>query len=428
MLEEAATLVTATKQRAQDRLTRAHVLLLERESIALEDHERFNLVSTHFRALQMWHDQHTGWRILRGTAVIRLVRALDMAPSGYSYDYIREPRDFACLVRILWYAENRHMTGRSNDQQFLLSHLADQIQDQSAQSIDDVWVRHLPDQHNHSERAGKPLDFRNIQDRYSIQRALHYLQNLGGLQVLDGRTDDWTQQQGDADVLYEFTPTVRTLVAALDTERITRMLDHLCTSNSTGPACLPAPIGQAAPELMRAWRALLAGPALFRFDDPLAFTALVANANHIVNEIAETFGWYCAITSDYACIIRGSGMGQGPITVLNVTSAIDQISLLLCAAIRHAVNDGNLLPPDCFGCLRMQTDDLTALFFQVREQYGDQWGKEARRQQSTSLLSDVYKKMRGAGFLRGPEPDGTILITPLVARYAVTYAIEGDFA
>ena len=67
---------------------------------------------------------------------------------------------------------------------------------------------------------------------------------------------------------------------------------------------------------MRAWRALLPGPALFRFDDPDAFAALLEHVDSISNELLDTFGWLLDIHRDYACIVRASGMSTGPVNTL----------------------------------------------------------------------------------------------------------------
>ena len=120
---------------------------------------------------------------------------------GYLYERLKEPHDFACLTWILWFAEQRQLTGRGNDQQFLLSQLAQQIQEQSTTS--DIAT----------------FDFRKPADRYSIQRALQTLEDLGGLQLVDGQAREWVEQAQDADVLYEFTDVIRSLVAALDPQK-----------------------------------------------------------------------------------------------------------------------------------------------------------------------------------------------------------------
>ena len=78
-------------------------------------------------------------------------------------------------------------------------------------------------------------------------------------------------------------------------------------------------------------------------------------------------------------------------------------------------------PPDIYGCLHVTTEDMTELFYTVREHYGENWGSEARSKSSRSLLNDVYRKMRQIGLLRGPDETGNILVLPTAARYTASY-------
>ena len=177
----------------------------------------------------------------------------------------------------------------------------------------------------------------------------------------------------------------------------------------------------STPSLTRAWRALLLGPALFRFDDPDAFADVVQHAEGIAHELLENFGWQLDIHRDYACIVRASGLTTGPITSLTPFGTNDQIALLLCKAIREQVIAGIWAAPDSYGCLHVTTEDMMALFYIVRDRYSDNWGTEARNKGSRSLLNDVYRKMRQAGLLRGPDEHGNVLVLPTAARYNAGY-------
>ena len=384
-------------------LSKAHVALMEREVILPRQADLFRLVQHHYHSLQSWHDQHTGWRIQRSSTVIRLVRHVSATTPGYLYERLREPRDFACLTWILWYAENRQLSGRGNDQQFLLSQLAEQIQEQST--------------YDGNEAA---FDFRRPADRYSIQRALHYLQDQGGLQLVDGQTREWVEQATNADVLYEFTDVTRSLVGALNPQVVASAAERLTASAAL---LQPTKLQEAAgtPPLVRAWRALILGPAFFRFDDPPAFDELLRHLDGIANELLETFGWLLDIRRDYACIVRASGMSTGPVTALTPFGTNDQIALLLCTAMREQVTAGAWPGPDAYGCLHVMTEDMSELFYAVRERYGESWGNEARNKSARSLLNDVYRKMRQVGILRGPDEAGNVLILPIAARYSATY-------
>jgi uncharacterized protein (TIGR02678 family) len=399
-------------------LMKAHVALLEREVILSKNIDLFRLVNRHYYTLQSWHDANTGWRIQRGATVIRLVRQLSATTPGYIYDRLRDSGDFACLTWILWYAENRQLTGRGNDQQFLLSQLAEQIAEQSRSG-------------NDGEAA---FDFRRPADRYSIQRALQYLEELGALQLVDGQTKEWVEQAADADVLYEFTDVIRSLVSALNPQLLGMAAEHLNNEGQTLQSTLLSHmVGDLFPAatvrpLVRAWRSLLLGPALFRFDDPEAFAELLAHADEVASELLETFAWLLDIKRDYACIVRASGMSGGPVTSLTPFGTNDQIAMLMCGAIREQVTNAAWPRPDSYGCIHVTTEDMNALFYTVRERYGENWGNEARGKSSRSLLNDVYKKMRQAGLLRGPDSAGNVLILPTAARYSAVYEKAGQEA
>jgi uncharacterized protein (TIGR02678 family) len=397
-------------------ITKAHVALMERGVILSKQVDLFRLVNRHYYTLQNWHDQNTGWRIQRGATVIRLVRQLSATTPGYVYDRLKEPRDFACLTWILSFAENRQLTGRGNEQQFLLSQLAEQIQEQSRSETD-------------GETA---LDFRRPTDRYSIQRALQYLEDMGGVQLVDGQTKEWVEQSADADVLYEFTDVIRSLVSAFNPQLLAMVATHL---NNEGkmlqPTLLQSIVGDNFPvmalkPLVRAWRTLLLGPVLLRYDDPEAFAELVAHADEVANELLETFGWLLDVKRDYACIVRASGMSSGPVTSLTPFGTSDQMAVLMCTAIREQVTTGAWPLPDRYGCVHVTSEDMNALFYTLRERYGENWGNEARSKGSRSLLNDVYKKMRQVGLLRGPDGAGNMLILPTAARYSASYEKAGQ--
>jgi len=397
-------------------ITKAHVALMERGVILSKQVDLFRLVNRHYYTLQNWHDQNTGWRIQRGATVIRLVRQLSATTPGYVYDRLKEPRDFACLTWILSFAENRQLTGRGNEQQFLLSQLAEQIQEQSRSEAD-------------GETA---FDFRRPTDRYSIQRALQYLEDMGGVQLVDGQTKEWVEQSADADVLYEFTDVIRSLVSAFNPQLLAMVATHLNNEGKTlQPTLLQSIVGDNFPvmalkPLVRAWRTLLLGPVLLRYDDPEAFAELVAHADQVANELLETFGWLLDVKRDYACVVRASGMSSGPVTSLTPFGTSDQMAVLMCTAIREQVTTGAWPLPDKYGCVHVTSEDMNALFYTLRERYGENWGNEARSKGSRSLLNDVYKKMRQVGLLRGPDGAGNMLILPTAARYSASYEKAGQ--
>ena len=389
-------------------LIKAHVALMEKEVIQPKDGDLFRLVKHYYHKLQDWHDQHTGWHIRRSSTVIRLLRHPSTVASGYVTEELKEPRDFACFAWILWYAESRQYSGRGNDQQFLLSKLAERIQEQSA-NVTNSEVK---------------LDFLKQSDRYSMRRALKYMEDLGGLQLVAGQTKEWVEQTGDADVLYEFTDVTRSLVAALRPETLTDVATRLEENSMILAPALLTYTAETTSGLTRAWRSLLIGPILLRYDDPKAFAALAMHASEVASELSETFAWLLHIDRDYACIVRASGTATGPVMGLSLTGASDQIALLLCGAIRRQIASGAWPAPDEYGCLHVTTGDMRELFLRLREQYGENWGSQAREKKLDVLLAEVYQKMRQVGLLRGPDAAGDILVLPPAARYNIAYYDE----
>lgn len=396
--------LSARQTRTQAEMQMAHSALLESDCITTAESDRYRLVSNHYRSLQVWHEQHTGWRILRLSTVIRLLRTPAHVPATFNHGRLHEVRDFSCLVWTLWYAEFRHQHGRGDTNQFLLSDLAEKVQQQSASS-------------------GTPLDFRKQPDRLSIQRALQYLEQQSYLRVVDGMTHSWVYQDQDADVLYEFTDAVRSLIGAIDARWDIMIIDRMAqTLAQPQPILLPG--AEKIAPLERAWRALLLGPVFLRCDDPMAFASLIAAIDRVGDELAEVFGWLCTITSDYACIVRPAGTALGPVSTFATTGAVYQIILLLCGDLRQLVQTPQGPRPDTFGCLTLRREDLAACFYRLRDRFGAFWGRGARERKSDDLLGEVMAQMRRLGLLRGPDARGQLLITPLAARYSAYYEDE----
>lgn len=391
-------------------LFQAHTALLDELTVSLHTNpETYRLVRTHLGTLEHWHKQHTGWRIQRGSGFFRLERHLTGTTPAFFDEKLKRARDFVCLTWLLWFAEKRHLAGGGRNQQFLLSQLADELQLQS------------------QEVAGGPaLDFRAQQDRYSMWRALDYLTRLGGLQALEGEVKKWAEDaaQQESEVLYEFTPVAHALIEALNEERVAVLAEQLNEQNAQllPPGTL-SPFAQRISASTRAWRALLLGPALFRYDDPAAFAVLREQAEQVGDELASSFGWLLELNDDYACVVRGDSLSSGAGPSLTPNGAYDQMILLLCTALRRQVEQG-AWSPDSYGCLHISHWDTASLFSELRQRYGSYWGATVKESKATELLEEIYQRMRLLGLLRGPAMDGHLLILPTAARYSVSYSQE----
>ncbi len=382
----------------------AHAVLLDNVVVAQQtDQEAFRLVKAHIQVLERWHEQHTGWRVQRGSTFFRLERHLHMVLPVFVDEKLKEARDFACLIWILWFAEKRYLTGSGKHQQFLLSQLTEEIQLQT-QAI---------------SKAG--LDIRNVQDRYSMRRSLEYLINLGCLQMLEGEMKRWSDSsnQEQYEILFEFTPLAHSLIEALNEKRITALHRSQQEHGVASPQNLP-PLSNEIPPLVRAWRTLLLGPALLRYDDAEAFRELTKQTEHVQEELGATFGWSLELNRDYACVVRGGGISIGAGAAISFNGAFDQILLLLCGKFREQVQNKQWTP-DSYGCIAVTQWQILPLLSDLRQRYGFHWGATVQNISAEKLLEEVYLRMRQTGLLRGPYVEGNILILPTAARYSVSY-------
>ncbi|MBA2394861.1 MAG: DUF2398 family protein [Ktedonobacteraceae bacterium] len=383
----------------------AHAALLDNVVVALQtDKETFRLVKGHLKVLGQWHAQHTGWRIQRGSTFFRLERHLHMMLPVFFDEKLKDARDFACLAWILWFAEKRYLAGSGRHQQFLLSELTEEIQGQT------------------QDMSQEGLDIRNVQDRYSIRRSLEYLMHLGCLQVLEGEIKKWAEdtEQEKNEVLYEFTPLAHSLIEALN-ERHVAVLRRSLQEHPwpAPPQSLPPPAREILP-FVRAWRTLLLGPTLLRYDDAEAFAALSMQAEQVNEELGATFGWALDLKRDYACVVRGGGLSIGVGSAISFNGAFDQMLLLLCGRFREQVQQGMWIP-DSYGCVQKTQWDILPLFNDLRQRYGAYWGTTVQNAKADTLLEEIYRRMRQVGLLRGPDLHGNILILPTAARYSVRY-------
>lgn len=379
-------------------LMRAHIALLEHEIIQPAHGDFYNIVSYHYPRLQQWHSEHTGWHIEYRGGLFRLLRQLDIPPSNFAKNKLQEARDFACLVWVLSYAASRQLTGYGGEQQFLLSHLIQYVVEQSL-----------------SGGGSGGLDFEKKSDRYSMMRALKYLRDIGGLQLVEGQEQEWIDSR--AEVLYEFTDVASLFITALDLESVARVAHHRCNNSPLQPAL----IGESAPPLMRAWRTLLVEPIFLRYDDPEGFAELNKYAEEVARVITESFGWLLEVNRDYACIVRSSGAPTDTVPLLHLGSAVDQIVALLCHAMRDEFAAQHLVP-DAYGCVTVPLSEIEYLFTtSIRPRYGQKWGIKAQETPSATLLREALKKMRQVGLLRGPDNASDILLLPPAARFDAIY-------
>lgn len=414
-----------SQERITPALARAHRLILERPLLLrAREPDDYALVARHVDALETWHRAHTGWPIHYNelAGLLRLRRRPSLAPIGtwepWKSDLVfTSPRDYACLVYLLWYARSPMVLARGGVRQVLLSDLSANLARRSA--LRDP----SPDEPTGASADAsevEPFDFaRRRADYYSLRRALKALEDLGAVNVLD---EAEAGPDGVGEALIEFTDAVEALVVELDL-RAVRALD------AAPPFAREASILDLARgnPLERAWRTLLLGPLLLRRDDPAAFEALRARRDAIEEEAERVFGLVFDLSSGYARLVRPAGVPDaGAPLLFHQQRGLDHTGLLLCSAVRERVERGELPAPDEDGCLVFGGETLATIFDRVAEENRAFWGSNLAELKPRTLFGRVCARLRTLGLLRGPDQEGRVLLLPVAGYVEAAYPQKGS--
>lgn len=381
-------------------LLQAHLDLMDRMIITeSDDPEAYRRIQRYSRELERWHHRFTGWRLHVFRGVARLARIPAIIWAGGGIPRFSNSLDYACLTMALWFYKAlavREVNVETPGERFLMSHLAEQVTRR---------VEALPEPF---------LNFTHHTHRLSMARALKFLEETGALVAIHGEADDWVHERNEADVLYLFTEAAEWLAYSVD-ETTAQVLTEMPAYPHREPRLTP----QLEPE-RRVWRSLLLGPALYRVDDPDAFTYLVGHSQEVGDRLYDTFGWFLDLHRDYAAVVRADQPQGERFGLLDFRGASGDIVRLACSTIRQAVQQGHLHPDDDGG-IELANAHLDLLLSQIRGDYGQHWGKRIGELSAARYVEEVAAAMRRYGFLRGPDAHGRCYITPLAARYAGEY-------
>lgn len=379
-----------------DDLVMAHHDLMDRIAIAAdEDGLAYRRIQRHEKELQRWYRQNPNWAIVRTREQVRLVRRPSIVEAGRGLTGLNAPQDYALLCWILWYGERLFLS--AGEGLFLLSDMADEIVVAAADPLGPDW-----------------LDLKRHLDRAALIRALRCLEGLAVIRRLEGEADEWMQGRTEANVLYEFTPLAQQLLAGVDRAALRELA-------LAEPLPAREPVHPDPQPMVRAWRALLLGPALHRLDDPEAFAALVAAQRTVGRELQRTLGWDLDVRADYACILRETMAQHAAGTLLDAERKhIYHPILLLCGHYRSRVQTGELRS-DAHGVLTVPLESFGSEVWRIRERWKENWGTTLGDMGYALLCEEVLAEMRRAGLLRGPDATGHVHLLPAAARFTAHY-------
>jgi len=371
-----------------------------------EEPEAYRRIYLHEKWLRNWLMDRLQWRIIAGPGFYRLERLPSHALPGRGLPRFREPMDYACLCWVLWYAETH---GASAQNWFVISELAAAV----------------------ARASGGLFRLGERAHREALARALQLLVDLGVVVHRDGDVDRWVggaAADGEPpEVLYEFAETAPRLLAHFDPAGLEALAGRPEASRT-----LP-PTGEAAPPLVRAWRALVLGPHFWRADDPEGFEALVAARDQVAGDLERDLGWELELADEYARIWRTTTARGAAGVLLDLVPEPGEETpdrhvryiyhpiLLLMDRIRAEVAAGRLaVDPD--GAVAITGGQIRDLLSELFDRYRRNWGAELGSQVSLpELQRRVMQQMRVMGYLRGPDPLDRCWILPPAAQVVGAY-------
>lgn len=390
-----------SRLRAPDR-SHAFTDLLDQVAVtAWRTPAAFRRIRVHQEELRSWFADRTGWALVQRRDVFRLLKAPALPRPGHALRFARSALDYELLVWVLWYAET------NGEETFILTHLAEEIE---ARAADVVGSKHV--------------DWDQYQHRLALRRVLMGLEEIGVVERLDGDTDVWATT-GSGNSVYELTVLARQLYLDFPSGILGEPSERPEIPNL---APLLRPSAELAPSLrgttarQRLYRALLLDPALFRSDDPEAFSVVLTHdgRRQIAEDIADVLGWDLEVTPDYAALVRPGGSGTLEQALFPQRSALCDAALMLLTEVRALVETRDL-PLDQDGSAVLTQGRFTALVSDLRRRYGDFWGSVLKARGVKGLGDDLREFLSAWDMLREDADEGLLHVMPTAARLRSDY-------
>lgn len=372
--------------------------LIDRAIItAADDRPLLEKIRRHQPTLQSTFGRLTGWRVQAHPEFARLVKTPARAEASHGLPWARGRTDYALLAWVLWYGE--HTGGRK----FTVSQIAEEIKLRSA------------------DADGPGLDWTTRDQRLAARRVFRGLEEMGILRLQDGSVDEWADDNGKRDALYDWGAAAWRVHVGIPAAELERLAHD--GSASASPARPPA---DGADEI-RLYRTLLLNSALLRRDDPAAFRLLDSSESHarVLHNLKYLTNWELEVTPEYARVLRPARSDDAIQTPIPVTSGLAHAVLCFCGLLRERRAAGRLVAAGG-ECFLIDQSRIWQDVDELQKRFGARWGKTIERQKVSALADDVVAEMKAWGLMRDTGEAGQYLVLPTAARLAAHYAGDTD--
>jgi len=301
------------------------------------------------------------------------------------------PKDYAIFCCGLAFTERR-----SVDEQFLLSTIAEDIQDMYPGEF--------------------PLDWTNYQHRKSLVRALKQMVDLSIIKTVDGDVDMFASNQ-DQEVLYEVTVYARYFMRSYPDDlfkyQTTReILDSEWERH------------QADTRRKRVYRKLMFSPAVYReSEEDQDFNYIRNFRNRLRDDLEENTPFYLETFKNAALLVLPERKTR--YTLFPDQKAIMNIALHFQAYIREHVEAYSI---NALGEIKLTSAEFTSLIETIKEIYGHGWSKKYRDMTYTSIAEELLQLYKDWEMILVEADTDMLVLKPSIARmvghYPSDYRLE----
>lgn len=266
-----------------------------------------------------------------------------------------EPMDYAIFCCALAFTE-----GKSTDEQFLLTHLTEEIEEMYPGEL--------------------PVDWTNYQHRKSLVRALKQLDALKLIRTVDGEIDAFAMNDTE-EVLYEVSVHARYFMRSYPEDLFQYdSIDAILSSEWSRQ--------KEDERRKRVYRKLMLSPVVYREGkDDLDFAYIRNFRNRLVDEFERYTPFRLEVFKNAALLILPETKQR--YTIFPDKKGISTVALHVATSLRQEA-----IAPDEMGQIRMTLFEFHKLIEQTKLEYEAKWSKQYRESTSRAIAKELIPLLR----------------------------------